>query len=530
MTGVSEIDIQQRGAFGIQADYGIRGSTFQQTAILLDGVKINDSQTAHFNCDIPLPLVLLEQINIVPGQGSSIYGSAAMCGTLDIKSKNAESNSFFLKSYAASYNTFYSGGTLSLSSPHSYLLLSADESSSDGYSYDLDFRRFAAAIKTGCEEPGFTTDFYAGYSGKDFGAYDFYTPGKNMPSREKTEALLLSSSSKIFFQKDTANITLSYKRHLDDFILTLLNPSAYKNIHMSNDARVELSYNPFFDNGIKSIFGLSYGVSALDSSNLGKRQEEAPGVFIETFLPVTESSSLAGAVLFEARKQLCETAASLAFAFKPDPGTDIRLSAGRAFRFPSFTELYYIDPFNIGSEKLAAEKAYSLELALASVLSPESKGSLTLFYRYQNEMIDWVSESGLWKAQNTGTADFYGASTNLEYSGNKILRAGLSYSFIKAVPGTAYVSKYALNFPEHKLTVNLSLNLPWEITLSLPALFIVRNNTGNYETFSLTVLKKTGDLSLTFSINNLFDRQYQDVAGVPAPGRIFSMGAEIYFR
>ena len=530
LSSVSEADIQQRGAFGMQADYTIRGSTFQQTAVLLDGIKINDSQTAHFNCDIPVPLILLQSIEILPGQGSAIYGSSAMCGTIDIKTKFPANDYFFLKSYTASYNTYYSGGVLALISPKSYLILSGDGSSSDGYSYDMDFRRYAAALKAGYEQAEFSSELYAGYTEKDFGAYDFYTPGKNKPSREKTGSLLLSSSNKIYFQKDIFSVSLSYKRHLDDFILTLLNPSAYRNLHVINDTGLNVSYSPFFENGIKAVLGFSYGMSLLDSSNLGKRQLEYPGISLETLFPLGEKYSLTAAVLFESRKQLCETAESIGLAFKPDTGTTIKLSAGRSFRFPSFTELYYTDPFNIGNDNLAAEKAYSLELGATSKLCAEVKGSLTFFYRNQRDLIDWVAESGLWKVQNIGFSEFYGTSTAFDFRIDKDSGASASYSFTRVTTGTAYTSKYALNFPEHKLNVNITTLLPFDIILNLPALFIIRNTTGSYETLSLTASKSIESVKLTLGVNNIFDRQYQDVAGINQPGRTLNVGFEITFK
>jgi len=48
------IDIIPRGPKGTQADVSIRGSTFEQVAILIDGVRVNDIQTGHHNLDIPL--------------------------------------------------------------------------------------------------------------------------------------------------------------------------------------------------------------------------------------------------------------------------------------------------------------------------------------------------------------------------------------------------------------------------------------------------------------------------------------------
>lgn len=530
LTTNSDVDLQQRGAFGIQADFIIRGSTFQQTAVLLDGIKINDPQTAHFNCDLPAPLVLLQSINLLPGQSSAIYGSAAMCGAINIKTKPAESDYFFLKSYASSYNTFYSGGLLALTFPKSYLLLSADGSSSDGYRYDMDFRRYAVALKTGCAQNDYSYDFYAGYTEKDFGAYDFYTPGKDKPSREKTGSLFLSFVNTFFLQKDTVNISISYKRHLDDFMLTLLNPSAYRNLHISNDTRLAFSYSSFPENGAKTVFGFSYGIASLDSSNLGKRQEEYPGLSLETFFPLTDNSSFTAALLLEARKQLCETAESLSFSFKPDTNTDIKLSAGKSFRFPSFTELYYTDPFNTGNERLSAEKAYAVELGIVSNFSPEVKGIISFFYRYQNDLIDWVAEGGFWKAQNIGTSDFYGTSAAFDFKVNNTDGGSISYSFTRAIAGITYVSKYALNYPEHKLNININLMLPFAFTLNLPALFILRNAENSYEILSLNISKNIGSARLSFGVNNIFDRQYRDIAGVTRPGRTFSLSCEMYLK
>ena len=41
------IDLRQRGIDGIQSDVSIRGGSFEQVLILLNGIKINDPQTGH---------------------------------------------------------------------------------------------------------------------------------------------------------------------------------------------------------------------------------------------------------------------------------------------------------------------------------------------------------------------------------------------------------------------------------------------------------------------------------------------------
>ncbi|MGQ9618227.1 MAG: TonB-dependent receptor [Candidatus Aminicenantia bacterium] len=82
------LDFQERGSFGVQADVSIRGSTFQQVLVLLDGVRINDLQTAHHNMDIPVPLESIERIEILNGNGSSLFGADAFGGVINIVTKD----------------------------------------------------------------------------------------------------------------------------------------------------------------------------------------------------------------------------------------------------------------------------------------------------------------------------------------------------------------------------------------------------------------------------------------------------------
>ena len=62
------LSIQRRGAPGVQADLGIRGSNFEQTLILLDGVPIQNAQTGHHNLDLPVPLFEQQQVAFIQAE------------------------------------------------------------------------------------------------------------------------------------------------------------------------------------------------------------------------------------------------------------------------------------------------------------------------------------------------------------------------------------------------------------------------------------------------------------------------------
>ncbi|MDX9696020.1 MAG: TonB-dependent receptor plug domain-containing protein, partial [Bacteroidales bacterium] len=58
----SFVDIRQRGTNGIQADISIRGGTFDQNLVLLNGINITDPQTGHHSLNLPIDLNAVQRI------------------------------------------------------------------------------------------------------------------------------------------------------------------------------------------------------------------------------------------------------------------------------------------------------------------------------------------------------------------------------------------------------------------------------------------------------------------------------------
>ena len=75
---ISGVEIQSRGGFGVQGDIVMRGSTFSQVLVLIDGMRINDPLTGHFNCYVPVSNMEIERIEILKGAGASMYGPDAV--------------------------------------------------------------------------------------------------------------------------------------------------------------------------------------------------------------------------------------------------------------------------------------------------------------------------------------------------------------------------------------------------------------------------------------------------------------------
>ena len=78
------IDVRQRGAMGIQTDLSIRGGTFDQITVLLNGVNISNPQTGHLTADFPVAIEDIERIEILEGPAARVFGTSAFCGAVNI--------------------------------------------------------------------------------------------------------------------------------------------------------------------------------------------------------------------------------------------------------------------------------------------------------------------------------------------------------------------------------------------------------------------------------------------------------------
>ncbi len=78
------LTLEERSPNGISPDLSIRGTTFEQTLVLVDGLRLNDPETGHLNLDLSLPLEAVSRVDVLHGSGSTFFGSDAIGGAVNL--------------------------------------------------------------------------------------------------------------------------------------------------------------------------------------------------------------------------------------------------------------------------------------------------------------------------------------------------------------------------------------------------------------------------------------------------------------
>ena len=85
---ISVVTLVQRGSPSGQADLSIRGSSYEGVVVLVNGINVRDPQTGHFTMDVPINPDTIEKVEILSGGGSTLYGSQASGGVINIVTRS----------------------------------------------------------------------------------------------------------------------------------------------------------------------------------------------------------------------------------------------------------------------------------------------------------------------------------------------------------------------------------------------------------------------------------------------------------
>jgi len=520
--------IEQRGAGGAQADISIRGSSFEQTLALINGLRINDAQTAHHNLDLPVPMDGMSSIEVLHGAGSTLYGSDAIGGVIDFVTAAPETTSLRFRSGVGSFGANDQAFTGSVLGKRWSELVSGERNFSTGFISDRDYRNENGSSETRWKTAAGESDILLAGSDRAFGADQFYG---NFNSWERTKGWFASMRQEL---GDKTSAAFGYRRHSDIFILLRNDPAFYKNQHIDQSWQGAVRRNEHLGAKSSLFYGLEGDDDSIESNNLGKHARNWGASYLDADLQWKKVSLTAGL-----RQEIISggynvTSPTLAGSYWLGSEVKVRAAMGYGFRLPTYTDLYYSDPSTIGNPNLKPESAWNYEAGADWFAGAASYMSVTGFYSRQHDTIDYVrpNPNSQWQASNLTNLRYAGMETAWTWQPTHKQQIRLAWTFLSGAQQAlnGLQSEYVFNYP-----VN---NARFEWTAEPVRGYVLHNRVGiaqhyqkdAYPVWDAAIARERGRIHPYLQMSNVSNTGYQEIEGVPMPGRSFSGGVEILLK
>ncbi|GAA4433324.1 TonB-dependent vitamin B12 receptor [Ravibacter arvi] len=563
------LEIQARGPMGAQSDIVLRGGTFQQVLVVLDGLRLNDPTTGHFNSYIPISPSEISRIEILKGASSSIYGSEAVGGVVSVITKTFESSSkadeSFLEGGLAAGQYGLWNGQLGGYLHKDKLRVSGGILSNNASGQELRgtkgyFHNHTASVSARYQLAANTHVAYrASFDRRDFAAQNFYTAFVSDTATEKVTGWWQQLEIGHTGKSSALTLKAGLKSAVDEY---LYNPVSVANKNTSGLGQLLLTWSRQWSDHTDFVAGVNYQQRKIRSNDRGNHEIQQVAPFVAASHRIGNLNIHPSLRLDWRESSSAELVPQLNLSYKL-ASWQLRASVGKTIRDPDFTERFnnynkkLVTGGSVGNPDLVPEKSLSYEVGFDYFHNTNWKISATGFQRHQRDLIDYVPTSfaDMPRKENLSPTGSFALAENIARVVTRGVEADLQYQYawnkknrlngmlgITLLDSEQSVAKPSFYLSSHaKLLVNTSVSYKTgRFFGSLNGLYKKREP--RQENALLTRVEKTyfvlnaqagldvivDKLSLFIQVDNLTDKRYSDLLGATMPGRWWRAG--IKFR
>jgi len=558
------VEVQQRGPLGAQSDILMRGSTFSQVLMLIDGMRLNDPLTAHFNGNIPIPASEIHRIEVLRGPAAALYGPDAVGGVINIITTtfHGDSSSDFLSTQVeglhGEYGLWSADAGLQIYKNNLRLGFGGKYLQTDGpvlpsgLRNDMTWKQASISAGMNIRDKWYVA-LRSAIDYRLFNAQYFYTRSPADQSRERVRQFWNQLQLRRSQGKHRTIINISHKIAQDSF---LFNPLFPANVHRTDYINAQFTHQIKLSSQLNMTTGIQLDRRQIKSSDRGDHRDSHAGIFVMGYYQPMSSLGITASLRGDWDENYgSELTPQLNIAYTLRKFI-LRGSAGKSIRAADFTERYISTELpgplsegrNLGNPDLRAERAWSYELGIDWNPVSYLKFRTTGFLREGTDLIDYILTGTEQIPDNDklipGKTYFYTQNLKsiqtkgLEFESRVLLPilqggqlelvGGYTYLYSQAPEGT--LTKYIANHARHLLTFNslmqyrrISIGMQglWKYRNPDQAPLIDENLAKSYDVWNLRMKVNIyqNQIHGILQINNIFNERYQDILGAQMPGR-----------
>ncbi|SDS52922.1 TonB-dependent receptor plug domain-containing protein [Winogradskyella sediminis] len=535
---IAGVDVRRRGTGGSQADLFIRGGGFDQTLLLIDGIKMDDAQTGHHSLNAALPLEVIKRIEIIKGPAARVFGQNAFTGAINIVTKSNVDNSVSANLETGSFGQLNGSITAGSKLENSSHLIHIGKMTSEGYRNNTDYDNTNLFLKSVFNKNKQAIEMITTFSERKFGAENFYTTNPTFNEYEETQNSLVAFTTTFKSNNLKIQPRIYWKRNQDIFLLKRFEPEFFRNIHISNKIGAEANASYTSTIGITG-FGIDLSQTYLRSNNLGQHNRFMATAFLEHRFQLANN-----------RLDITPGVAMTYFSdfkFNAFPGVDIGFditnnlkaygNIGFTYRIPTYTDLYYTDPRTNGNADLEPEEAFAQEIGI-KYNDLKFRASLSVFNRDAQNLIDYIRPNTIeeiFTATNIAEVNTKGLEVDVAYkfkinNFNQTFAFGYSYLEDDILEQNEELSRYALNTLKHHYTTRLSTQLLKNLSQSIIYKYAERTTGQTYNVWDASIMLQLKQVELSVTASNIFDADYIESGFTPMPPSNVLFGLRYTFK
>jgi iron complex outermembrane receptor protein len=564
------VEIQARGPQGAQSDIVLRGGTFQQVLVVVDGIRLNDPNTGHFSSYIPIAPAEIERIEVLKGATSAIYGSEAVGGVIHIITKSFAAQNKPKQEVKAQFTggeydlwnvnagAFFSDGKTAISGG----ILSNNSDGQPQRGIRGFFYNNTASVSAKHQfNPNWQLGIRTSYDSRDFAAQNFYTRFASDTASEKVQTFW--NQLRLAFDKndDKVSLSLGYKNVEDEY---LFRPGTTPNNSKSKLLQALLVHEHKFGSQTALVSGAQFQNRKIKSNDRGNHTVKQVAGFVALNQSIGNSFNMNPALRIDwDERGGTELIPQMNLSYRIEK-LQLRASAGKTIRHADFTERFnnynktLVASGSIGNPDLSAETSFSYELGADLLVTDHLKLSTSYFQRDQDDLIDYVTTSynqmprksnlvptGTYAlAKNISEVTTKGYETDIQFSKPLSAKEQI-YSTVgliwldsessEATPSfyisshAAFLANYNITYTTRRFSIGINGLYKKRQPQTLPD--INAKITKDYFLMNIKaeVFLIDNKLSVFGEVDNVFDRQYSDLLGSVMPGRWLMGGLKLSF-